>query len=133
MKIAVPYDNEQIFQHFGHTEKFKVFEVENGEIISSRVIDTKGQGHGALADLLAALGVTTLICGGIGGGAQAALAEKGIKLFGGVRGSCDDAVTALLARNLVFDPNVRCNHHDHDHGTHGHSCSGHSCSDHTCH
>lgn len=133
MKIAVPYDNEQIFQHFGHTEKFKLFEVENGEIVSSRVIDTNGQGHGALADLLAALGVTTLICGGIGGGAQAALAEKGIKLFGGVQGSCDDAVKALLARNLVFDPNVRCNHHDHDHGAHGHSCSGHSCSDHTCH
>lgn len=133
MKIAVPYDNEQIFQHFGHTEKFKLFEVENGEIVSSRVIDTNGQGHGALADLLAALGVTTLICGGIGGGAQAALTEKGIKLFGGVRGFCDDAVNALLARNLVFDPNVRCNHHDHDHGAHGHSCSGHSCSDHTCH
>ena len=131
MKIAVPYENEQIFQHFGHTERFKLYEIESGEVVASKVIDTNGQGHGALADLLSNLGVTTLICGGIGGGAQAALSEKGIKLFGGVRGTCDDAVKALLARNLVFDPNVRCNHHDHS--DHEHSCAGHSCADHTCH
>lgn len=49
MKIAVTYDNGQIYQHFGHTEKFKIYEVENGAVISAAVADTEGQGHGALA------------------------------------------------------------------------------------
>ena len=42
-------------------------------------------------------GVDVLICGGIGGGAQVALAEAGIKLYGGVSGEADAAVNALLA------------------------------------
>ena len=81
MKIAVTYENGQIFQHFGHTEQFKVYEIENNTIISSEVIDTNGQGHGALAGLIKAIGANVLICGGIGGGAQMALAEAGIKLY----------------------------------------------------
>ena len=68
MKIAVTYDNGQIFQHFGHTEQFKLYEVEGGKVVSSEVVDTNGSGHGALADLLKAYGVETLICGGIGAG-----------------------------------------------------------------
>ena len=87
MKIAVTYENGQIFQHFGHTEQFKVYEVEDGKIISKVVVDTNGQGHGALAGLLKIIGADILICGGIGGGAQMALAEAGIKLYGGVGGS----------------------------------------------
>ena len=132
MKIAVAYENGQIFQHFGHTEKFKVFEVEDGKILSSEVIDTNGQGHGALAGLLKVIGADILICGGIGGGAQIALAEAGIKLYGGVSGSCDDAVNALLAGNLGYNPDVRCNHHDHEHGEGGHTCGSHGCGSHTC-
>ena len=75
MKIAVTFDNGTVFQHFGHTEQFKIYETENGKIVSSRIISTDGQGHGALAAFLSANGVDTLICGGIGGGAQMALAE----------------------------------------------------------
>ena len=52
----------------------------------SEVIDTNGSGHGALAGVLNALNADVLICGGIGGGAQTALAAAGIKLFGGVSG-----------------------------------------------
>ena len=100
MKIAVTYENGQIFQHFGHTEQFKVYEIEDNTIISFKVIDTNGQGHGALAGLLKTLGADVLICGGIGGGAQMALADAGIKLYGGVSGSCDAAVEAFLAHNL---------------------------------
>ena len=91
MKIAVTYENEQIFQHFGHTEQFKVYEVEDGKIVSERVMDTNGQGHGALASLLSTIGADVLICGGIGGGAQMALAAAGIRLFGGVSGNADAA------------------------------------------
>lgn len=132
MKIAVTYENGQIFQHFGHTEQFKIYEIENNTIISSEVIDTNGQGHGALAGLLKAIGADVLICGGIGGGAQMALAEAGIKLYGGVSGSCDTAVEALLAGNLGYNPNVKCDHHDHEHNEGSHSCGSHGCGSHNC-
>ena len=132
MKIAVTYENEQIFQHFGHTEQFKVYEVEDGKIISKVVVDTNGQGHGALAGLLKIIGADILICGGIGGGAQMALAEAGIKLYGGVSGSCDMAVEAFLANNLGYNPNVKCDHHDHEHSEGGHSCGDHGCGTHNC-
>ena len=130
MKIAVTYENGQIFQHFGHTEQFKIYTAEDGKIINSEVVDTNGSGHGALAGLLSALGVDALICGGIGGGAQMALAEAGIKLYGGVSGSCDAAVEASLCGTLGFNPNVKCDHHDH-HGE-GHTCGDHGCG-HNCH
>ena len=132
MKIAVTYENEQIFQHFGHTEQFKVYDVEGGKIVSSKVIDTNGQGHGALAGFLQAIGADVLICGGIGGGAQMALSEAGIKLYGGVSGSCDTAVEAFLANNLGYNPNVRCDHHDHEHVEGGHGCGDHGCGGHSC-
>lgn len=130
MKIAVTYENGQIFQHFGHTKQFKIYTAEDGKIISSEVVDTNGSGHGALAGLLSALGVDALICSGIGSGAQMALAEAGIKLYGGVNGSCDDAVEALLSGTLGFNPNVKCDHHNH-HGE-SHTCGDHGCG-HNCH
>ncbi len=126
MKIAVTYENGEIFQHFGHTAAFKVYEVEDGKILNSQVVSTNGQGHGALATVLQELKADVLICGGIGGGAQMALAERGIRLYGGVSGSADEAVAALVAGGLDYDPHVRCDHHDHDHGA-GHSCGSHGC------
>ena len=130
-RIAVTYEHGQIFQHFGHTAQFKVYDVQDGKIVSSKVVDTNGSGHGALAGVLSALNVDALVCGGIGGGAQSALAAAGIKLFGGVSGDADKAVEALVAGNLSFNPDVRCDHHDH-HGE-GHTCGDHGCgSDHHC-
>lgn len=129
MKIAVPYENGAIFQHFGHTQQFKVYLIENGEITGSEIADTNGSGHGALAQFLSHLAVDALICGGIGAGAQNALAGAGIKLYGGVSGEADAAVRALLAGSLAYNPDVRCDHHDHEgHGRCGkHGCGGHSC------
>lgn len=132
MTIAVTYENEMIFQHFGHTAQFKLYQVEDGKVVSSLVVDTMGSGHGALAGFLTAYNVDTLICGGIGGGAQMALAQAGIKLYGGVSGEADAAVEALLAGQLEYNPNVRCNHHDHEHGE-GHTCGSHGCGNHSCH
>lgn len=123
MKIAVTYENGNIFQHFGHTEAFKIYDIQDGKILSSQIVGTNGSGHGALAILLSDLQVDTLICGGIGAGAQNALAEAGIKLYGGASGSADDAVEALLANKLEFDPNAHCKHHEHEHGAH--QCGGH--------
>lgn len=124
MRIAVTYENGAIFQHFGHTEQFKLYDIEDGKVTAEKIMDTNGQGHGALSGFLTEAGADILICGGIGGGAQMALAEAGIKLYGGVSGMADDAVKAYLAGNLDFNPNVQCNHHGHEHG---HSCGEHHC------
>jgi predicted Fe-Mo cluster-binding NifX family protein len=130
MKIAVTYENGRVFQHFGHTANFKIYEVEGSEVKSAAVFPTNGSGHGALAGFLKMLGVDTLICGGIGGGARTALAEAGIQLFPGVQGGADESVAALLNHTLIFNPNTVCNHH-HDHGE-GHDCGSHSCGSHSC-
>ena len=129
MRIAVTYENGMIFQHFGHTEQFKVYDVEDGKVIASEVVGTNGQGHGALAGVLGGLNADVLICGGIGGGAQMALQSAGIKLFGGVSGEADKAVEDFLAGNLAYIPNVTCNHHGHHHGE-GHTCGNHGCGGH---
>ena len=124
MKIAVTYEAGLVFQHFGHTPAFKIYEVENDRVVSSQVMETGGHGHGALAGFLKELGVNVLICGGIGGGAQAALIQAGIQFFGGVHGDADDAVTDLLAGQLNYNPCVQCNHHGGDHNSGQHSCGG---------
>lgn len=129
MKIAVTYENGQVFQHFGHTSQFKIYEVENGTVKSAVVVDTNGSGHGALSGFLKAQGVDVLICGGIGGGAQNALSEAGIKLYGGVTGAADMAAVSFIAGSLRYDPDAKCDHHDHEHGE-GHTCGEHGCHSH---
>ncbi len=119
MRIAVTYENGEVFQHFGHAPAFKVYEVEDGKVISSEVIGSDGSGHGALAALLADHTVDVLICGGIGGGAQAALEERGIALCAGASGSADAAVEAYL-RGELENTGANCSHHE----------EGHSCGDH---
>lgn len=130
MKIAVTYENGSVFQHFGHTQQMKLYEVENGQVTAQQVVDTAGSGHGALAGFLSDHKVDTLICGGIGAGAQEALAQAGIQLYGGVSGSADEAVEALLAGRLQYNADVHCDHHDHEHGGHDHHCGEdkHGCS-----
>ena len=137
MRIAVTYENGEIFQHFGHTEQFKLYDVEDGKIVSEQIVDTDGSGHGALAGFLKAAQADALICGGIGMGARNALAEAGITLYGGVTGSADAAAQALAQGSLQFDPDAKCDHHghhhgeDHDCGHHGHHHGeGHECGHH---
>lgn len=131
MKIAVTYADGEVFQHFGKTEFFKIYEVEEKTIISGEVIGTDGNGHEALADFLADKGVAAVICGGLGGGAQAALAEAGILVISGAEGSADEAVEAFLRGDLV-SRGVNCDHHDHEHEE-GHECGGGCGGCHGCH
>ena len=133
MRIAVTYENGCIFQHFGHTEEFKLYDIEDGKIINTQIVSTNGSGHGTLAGFLLLNQVDTLICGGIGGGAQSALAQAGISLYGGVSGNTDDAVNALLNGTLGYNPNVSCSHHEHEHGSEHHTCGSHGCGSHSCH
>ncbi len=121
MKIAVTYENGQVFQHFGHTENFKVYDIEDGKVISSEIIGSNGTGHGALAGLLAGEEIDVLICGGIGGGVQQALTDNGIELCAGASGDTDAAVEAYLKGELI-NTGANCDHHSHE--------EGHSCGDH---
>ena len=124
LRIAVTYDNGRIFQHFGHTEQFKIYDTENGKIIKSEILESNGSGHGALAALLAINKVEALICGGIGAGAQDALRQAGIRLYAGVQGNADAAVNMLIANKLTYDPAARCDHHRE------HNCGEHKCGEH---
>ncbi|MBR3023872.1 MAG: DUF134 domain-containing protein [Oscillospiraceae bacterium] len=131
MRIAVTYENGQIFQHFGRTEQFKLYDIADGKIINEQVTGTNGAGHGALAGFLKSAGVDVLICGGIGGGAQMAMQEAGITLYGGNVGSADDVVASFLSNTLAQNSNPTCDHHGHEHGE-GHSCGEHKCGGHSC-
>ena len=125
MRIAVTYENGDVYQHFGHSSQFKLYEVEDGRIVEAHIVDTEGQGHGALASFFTSLGVHTVIAGGIGDGARQALAKASIQLYGGVSGSADEAVKALLAGTLEFAPNPSCGHHGHEGGHHDHHDGSH--------
>ena len=130
MRIAVTYENGEVFQHFGHTEQFKLYDVEDGRIIGEQVVDTNGSGHGALAGFLQAAKADALICGGIGMGAQMALSDAGIRLYAGVQGAADAAAKALAEGNLEYDPEARCDHHGHHHDG---DCGRDHCAEHDCH
>jgi len=123
MKLAVTFENGQVFQHFGHTETFKLYEIEDGQIVSSEIVATDGAGHEALADFLAERGVSALVCGGIGGGAQAALSSAGIEICSGAEGDADAAVQAYLKGELE-SAGVNCDHHDHHHDEEEEGCGG---------
>ena len=120
MRVAVTYDNGNVFEHFGRTEQFKVYDIEDGKIVNSQILDTNGEGCGALAGILNIADVDALICGGIGGGAVNAIEEAGIKLYAGTSGSTDSAVDALIAGRLEAISEANCNHHDHHEG---HECA----------
>ncbi|MCR5481257.1 MAG: P-loop NTPase [Clostridia bacterium] len=128
-KIAVTYDNGEVFQHFGHTETFKVYNIERGSVVSSEVIGTEGAGHESLAGFLKEKGVNLLICGNLGDGAKKALGASGVQIIAGAQGSADDAVNAYLAGELKHNADAHCDHHDHEDGEHscGEGGCGHNC------
>lgn len=119
MRIAVTYDNGNIFQHFGQTEQFKIYDIEDGEVTLTNTIDTGEHSHGALADLLKKINVSTLICGGIGRGAKQALADAGINLYCGATGNVDQAIEDYISGNLEYNPDSDCNHHQYNNGNCG--------------
>lgn len=131
MKIAVTYENGQVFQHFGRTEQFKIYQISNGEIVEEQIIGTDGNSHGALAEYLRALGVTTLICGGLGEGARTALTQAGIQVYAGVSGDADFAAANLLTGALKQNTDATCQHHGEGEAA-GHD-EQHGCQKGNCH
>ena len=126
MRIAVTYEGGNVFQHFGKSAQFKIYDVEDKKVKTSQVVDTNGAGHGALAGFLKENQADVVICGGIGGGAQNALAEAGITLCAGASGNTDAAVEAYIKGELV-SAGVTCDHHGHGEG---HTCREHGCGEH---
>ncbi len=131
MLVAVTYEDGKVYQHFGHTPAFAVYEVEGGEVKNKKILDTNGTGHGALAGFLEDNEISVLICGGIGGGAKQALESRGIKLLCGVSGSADDVIAAFAKGELNAGSEANCSHHSHADGSscgdHHHHSSGSSC------
>ncbi|MGI5896037.1 MAG: NifB/NifX family molybdenum-iron cluster-binding protein [Oscillospiraceae bacterium] len=125
MVIAVTAEGNQVFQHFGHTKLFKLFTVEEGKVVARSDLDTSMSGHEALAVILRQNGVSLLICGGIGGGAKAALQSAGIELVAGASGDIETAVADYLSGALQHNPNVQCTHHHGEGHEHGHTCGHH--------
>lgn len=129
MRVAVTYDNGNVFGHFGRTEEFKVYDIEDGKVVNTQILGTNGEGCGALAGILNIADVDVLICGGIGGGAVRALSEAGIKLYAGASGNTDEVVAAFIEGTLAAVGEANCDHHDHEHGE-GHSCGHGGCHNH---
>ena len=125
MRIAVTYENGEVFQHFGHTELFRIYDEEDGNVVHRMTIKPKNAGHEAMAGVLKKAGADLLICGGIGSGAQQALDELGIRLCAGVSGSSDAAVERFLQGTLNYTSQSNCTAHDAE-GSCGHDC-GHDC------
>lgn len=123
MKVAVTYDNGEIFQHFGRTEQFKVYEIQDGKVLSSQVVGNEGKGHGELVGVLRNLGVSALICGGLGMGARQGLEVSGIKVCSGNEGSADAAVARFADGTLDMCSEATCHHHDG--GDHQCTCGRH--------
>lgn len=140
MVIAVTYDNEFIFPHFGRSPYLAIYLIgENKQIVRKSIVSLEGSGHMGIALILHDLDVDVLICGGIGLGAVNTLKEIGIEVYPGNEGNADEIVTKFLNGLLLKNDNPTCScheHHDHDHECsdgEGHSCDCHSDSEeHSC-
>ncbi len=126
MRIAVPYENGEIFQHFGRTPAFKIYDVEDKKIVKSEILSCEGNGHAALGGWLTAHHVNAVICGGIGAGAIGVLSGANIKVFTGVVGKADQAINGLIDGTLECGLSDNCDHH---HEEQEHECECH----HECH
>jgi predicted Fe-Mo cluster-binding NifX family protein len=121
MKIAVASMQNEVSQHFGHCEKFRLFDIKDGIVISiDEIINPAQHSHGQLPAMLMQHGVNVVVAGGIGTGAKQLLQNAGITVYSGVNGNVEEAVNLFLLGKLE-DANTDCGHHhgdDHGHGHH---------------
>lgn len=110
MKIAVSYENGQIFHHVGDTKTFKLYNVEENKVIDTKILETTGRGRGMVIDFLQENSATVLLCNEICSGAKGAVVDTGVQVFGGVTGDADEAVKAFLNNQLTDGDTVVCNH-----------------------
>lgn len=125
MRIAVTYEDGNVYRHFGHCKQFKIYDIEKGEVKSSKVVDAPGEGHTSAVNFLVDNGVYGLICGSIGEEAKNALLLAFIDVYGGCEGSCDDRINDFLGKTLNYNSNPQCGECS-DGGSCG-CCSGGCC------
>lgn len=127
MKIAMPYKEGRVNEHFGSSKEFVVLEADQGAIKSKKILNNeKLHDHGGLAKMLASENIQVIITGGIGRPMIEALQSAGFKVITGASGEVEQVASEFLSGQLVSRP-VRCNcsgHHGHGHG-HGHHGHGH--------
>lgn len=124
-KLAVSYDNDKVFEHFGHSRQFKIYTFTGSEITNTEVMNTNAQGHNAVVDFLINNGIEAVICGNIGAEAKKALSDAGIYIFAGVSGDCDKAAKDWFDGTLNYNPDITCTNHENGQGCQGGcSCGG---------
>lgn len=124
MKIAITHENGEVYGHFGHCKEFKIYEIENGEVVSSEVVNAPGDGHSSTVQFLVDNDVYALICGGIGSAAKIALMDQFIEVYGGCSGKCDDKIAEFLGKSLSYSENPQCAGHDSLEHSCGDNCGG---------
>lgn len=106
MKVAVAYDNGEIYGHFGHCPQFAFYEY--GEYVyecTKTLVDTSDRsGHEAMAKLMQEQGVDAVLCGQMGGEAKALLLSMGIVPIVGYTGHADTAADLLVTGQLPLSP-----------------------------
>lgn len=116
MKIAVTYDNGNVGQHFGRTEFFKVFTLEEGQLVSGELLSGGDHGHVAKAQFMKDNAIDVVICGGIGQPAAAGVRAAGAEIYPGVTGSVDQVVEDFIAGRLQYNLEaIHAPHGDHHH------------------
>jgi len=122
MKIAVPYHNGYVNDHFGHTDKYSVFSVsEENNVVNSEIVEAnEGCGcHSGIAELLSSQGVTVMLAGNIGAGAIQHLYLNGIVVVRGCSGPVESVINAYL-QGAIADNNQICHQHEGCEDKHGH-------------
>lgn len=114
MRIAVASENGSVFQHFGKSPEFTMYDVETELVQHKEIIPTNGASHGQIADFLVDNGADIVICGGMGSGAKTALRERRIEIVPGVKGEVDDIIVRYLSGEKIQSFEAECNHHSHN-------------------
>ncbi len=112
MKIAIPVANDKLCLHFGHCERFILFDVDEKSraITGETSVDAPPHEPGLLPAWLAEKGVTCIIAGGMGSRAQNLFSERTISVVTGApSGDPKTVANDFLAGRLASGPNA-CDH-----------------------
>ena len=116
-KIAVPVQGANVSAHFGHAPQFKIFSVENNDIIDENILENPGHQPGLLPRLLNEAGADLVIASGMGQKAIAIFEKNNIEVVCGAAGKAKAAVSQYLNGNLDASENA-CSHGDQNHEHH---------------
>ncbi len=101
MKVAVSTDLGNVAEHFGRCPKFTLAELENGKVVSKKVIENPGHATGFLPRFFKEQGVEVVIAGGAGFRAQGFFQDFGIELVLGISGPVEQALEKLAKGKLA--------------------------------